>query len=52
MHHACIEREVLGYLRHKGIIKLFNSFEDGTKLYYSLELLTDGNLLEYINSIW
>ncbi|CAD8210211.1 unnamed protein product [Paramecium pentaurelia] len=49
MHHACIEREVLAYLRHKGIIKLFNSFEDQNKLYYSLELLNDGNLLEYIN---
>ena len=52
MHHAFIEREVLSYLRHKGIIKLFNSFEENDKLYYSLEVLTDGNLLEYMNSNW
>lgn len=50
MHHACIEKEVLAYLRHQGIIKLFTSFEDENKLYYSLELLNDGNLLEYMNS--
>jgi 3-phosphoinositide dependent protein kinase-1 len=50
MHHACIEKEVLSYLRHQGIIKLFTSFEDENKLYYSLELLNDGNLLEYMNS--
>ncbi|CAD8211345.1 unnamed protein product [Paramecium pentaurelia] len=49
MHHACIEREVLSNLRHKGIIKLFNAFEEYDKLYYSLEVLTDGNLLEYMN---
>lgn len=51
MHHACIEKEVLAYLRHQGIIKLFAAFEDENKLYYSLELLNDGNLLEYMNSI-
>lgn len=50
MHHAYIEREVLSNLRHKGIIKLFNSFEEHDKLYYSLEVLTDGNLLEYMGS--
>ncbi|CAD8198970.1 unnamed protein product [Paramecium octaurelia] len=49
MHHAYIEREVLSKLRHQGIIKLFNSFEEHDKLFYSLEVLTDGNLQEYMN---
>ncbi|CAK94438.1 unnamed protein product (macronuclear) [Paramecium tetraurelia] len=48
-HHAYIEREVLSKLRHQGIIKLFNSFEEHDKLFYCLEVLTDGNLLEYMN---
>lgn len=50
MHHAYIEKEALSLLKHRGIIKLFHSFEDAEKLYFSLELLNDGNLLEYINS--
>lgn len=37
-------------MRHPGIIKLFASFDSGDKLFFSLELLNDGNLLDYINS--
>lgn len=36
-------------MRHPGIIKLFSAFENEDKLYFSLELLNDGNLLEHIN---
>jgi len=41
---------VLSILRHKGIIKLFNSFENKEKVFFSLEMLNDGNLLEYMDS--
>ncbi|KAM3145378.1 hypothetical protein pb186bvf_002422 [Paramecium bursaria] len=49
LHHVFIEREVLAELRHPGIIKLFNSYESNERLYLSMELLQDGNFLDYFN---
>uniref|UniRef100_K3WPX8 Protein kinase domain-containing protein n=1 Tax=Globisporangium ultimum (strain ATCC 200006 / CBS 805.95 / DAOM BR144) TaxID=431595 RepID=K3WPX8_GLOUD len=43
-----MEKEVLNKLRHPNIIRLYHTFQDNDKLYFLLEFLDGGELLDHL----
>lgn len=43
------ETETMRYLSHPGIITVFETFEDKNNIYIVTELVSDGDLFQYIH---